>query len=47
MFDLGQVEGFEMMPEWMLIQLEAQEFETFLVETGYYKTFDFDIEEAA
>jgi hypothetical protein len=47
MFDLGQIEGFEMMPEWYIQQLEAQEFETFLVEAGYYKTFEFDIEEAA
>jgi hypothetical protein len=41
MIDLGQIESYEMIPEWMVIQLEAQEFETFLIDTGYYETFDF------
>lgn len=37
MNDLGQIEGYEMPPAWYYEDLEAQEFEKYLVEIGYYR----------
>jgi hypothetical protein len=44
---LENVEGYEMMPDWYAEQLKAQEFELHLIESGYYKSFNPEIEVAA
>ncbi len=31
------IEGYEMMPDWFVEELEAQEFEDYLVSLGYYE----------
>ena len=41
------VEGFEHAPDWFIEDHEAKQFELFLVNSGYYNSFNQNIDIAA
>lgn len=42
MYDLGQIEGIEEIPNYEIARLEAIDFENYL-STGYYKSFNREV----